>query len=147
MEQQYRMAYREVIEILKHIPQEEFNKIPKSIIDFFENNKDQNYFFTYDVSKTLVEQKVLRETNSIIVALYKDYFANENQKEKIDIILNNNEKKHENELMEKYKGKDIFKKQKISTIDNEKKTQNIIKYEESFFKKIIKRIKNFFEKF
>ena len=49
----YAIAYREVLEILKHIPIEDYNKIPKNEIELFEAYADNNYTFNYDTSKTL----------------------------------------------------------------------------------------------
>ena len=33
----YKIAYSEVLEILKHISEEEYNKIPKEKIEFYKN--------------------------------------------------------------------------------------------------------------
>ena len=39
MNDTYECSYVEVLEILKHIPKEEHDKIPKELIEFFEKNK------------------------------------------------------------------------------------------------------------
>ena len=48
MDKKYAKAYTEVIEILKHIPKEEYDKIPETEIQFYENNCDKNYKYVYD---------------------------------------------------------------------------------------------------
>lgn len=135
-------AYTEVCEILKHVSKEEINKIPKEIIKFFENNKDEKYNFTYDVSQSLEEQKVLRKTNSIIIYLFKEYFATNVQKDKINNILRQNELIYQKDLMEKYKTDNLFKKHNLEKIGENEVA--IVEYKGSLFKRIINKIKKLF---
>ena len=86
-----------------NIPEEEYNKIPKEKIEFYEVNKDQNYQFVINPRIDLSEQNISKEANAIIVTLFQDYFATEEQKEKIKEILELNKKKSEQEKREKYK--------------------------------------------
>lgn len=44
-ENNYRKAYTEVIEILKHLPEESVNKIPKEMLSMFQKKMDKNYNF------------------------------------------------------------------------------------------------------
>lgn len=147
-----RRAYTEVLEILKHISQEELNKIPTEIIKFMEDNRDNTYNFTYDVSQSLGEQKVLRETNSIIIYIFKKYFATDVQKEKINNILMKNELKYQKELKEKYNPELLFKKKEYKIEDEKESIENnmeevsLIEYKENIFIKLIKKIKNNFLK-
>ena len=136
-------SYTEVCEILKHIPKKELNKIPKDVIEFLENNKDRTYEFTYDVSQSLSEQKVLRETNSLIIGLFKRYFATNTQKEKINNILRQNELIYQNELRQKYNADLVFKKRCYTVKENRRQEEQItiIEYKESTFQKIINFIK------
>ena len=48
MNNTYSLSYVEVLEILKHIPKEDYEKIPKEKIEFYENNKDKNYIYIYN---------------------------------------------------------------------------------------------------
>lgn len=147
-----RRAYTEVLEILKHISQEELNKIPTEIIKFMEDNRDNTYNFTYDVSQSLGEQKVLRETNSIIIYIFKKYFATDVQKEKINNILMKNELIYQKELKEKYNPELLFKKKEYKIEDEKESIENnmeevsLIEYKENIFIKLIKKIKNNFLK-
>ena len=45
----YAKAYTEVLEIIKHFPEEEYNKIPKEKIEFYKANRDKNYNFTIKI--------------------------------------------------------------------------------------------------
>ena len=52
MKGNYHKAYKEVIEILKYLPQESVNKIPKTMLKTFENKMDKDYVFKVDTNKT-----------------------------------------------------------------------------------------------
>ena len=141
----YPKAYKEVLEIIKYLPKEEKERIPKEKIEFFEQNCDKEYNFVFDISKTLEEQEFLRETNAIIVTLFRDYFATDTQKEKLERILISNEQKYQEKLREKYNPDDIFKKQEKvyqKPVENENMKMIEIK-EENILKKIFKKIINY----
>lgn len=141
----YAKAYTEVLEIIKHFPEEEYNKIPKEKIEFYKDNKDNDYVFVINPEIDLSEQNISPEANAIIVNLFRDYFATEEQKVKIKEILDLNQKKEELEKREKYNPDDIFKKAnkntEITNIETYKNNTNtaLIEYKESFFA----RFKNF----
>lgn len=144
----YSKAYTEVLEILKYLPKNEYGKIPHERIQFFENNKDYSYNFKIDPQIPLDKQNISIEANSIIVMLFRDYFASETQKEKLKVILKQNEDKYQEEIRNKYNPDDIFgnKKDKITTFSSNKEIENnnlpIEVKRENFFKKFITYIKN-----
>ena len=144
----YPKAYKEVLEIIKYLPKEEYERIPKEKIEFFEKNCDKEYNFIFNISKTLEEQEFLRETNAIIVTLFRDYFATDTQKEKLERILVENEQKYQEELRKKYNPDDIFKKQEKvyqKPIENED-IQMIEVKEENMLQKIFNKIINWIKK-
>ena len=106
MNDTYECSYVEVLEILKHIPKEEYDKIPKQLIEFFEEHKDKSYRYIYNP----VSPKTLRKTDAIIVSLYKDYIANEDEKKQIEKRLIENYQKAEIEKRKQYNPDDLFKK-------------------------------------
>jgi len=79
----YANAYTEVLEILKYISIEDYNKIPKNKIELFQTNANNDYYFTYNPEKTLSEQNVSKIAKGIIAILFRDYWATDIQKEKI----------------------------------------------------------------
>lgn len=136
----YAKAYTEVLEVIKYFPEEDYNKIPKKKIEFYKENMDKNYDFTINPEIDLLEQNLSLEANAIIVTLYRDYFATEEQKQKIKEILELNEKKAEQEKREKYNPDTLF-------INNTRQKNNIqetalVEYKENFFI----RFKNFIMK-
>ncbi|MCI9177128.1 MAG: hypothetical protein HFJ28_00710 [Clostridia bacterium] len=137
----YANAYVEVLEILKYIPVEDYNKIPKNKIELFETNANNGYTFKYDISKTLDEQNVSKITKGIIAILFRDYWATESQREKIINKQNYNRMMIEKEKQEKYKPNGIFKQELINENSVNIEDTSIIEYKESLFLKILNKIK------
>ena len=83
IDDKYAIAYSEVLEILRYIPREDYNKIPIDKIKVFVENANDKYVFNYNPDKTLQEQNVSDITKGIIIMLFRDYIANDNQRDKI----------------------------------------------------------------
>ena len=79
----YANAYSEVLEILKYIPIEDYNKIPTNKIELFKTNANSDYSFNYDPNKSLDEQEVSKIAKGIIAILFRDYWATKTQRNKI----------------------------------------------------------------
>ena len=133
----YAKAYTEVLEILKYFPEEEYKKIPIEKINFYKSNMDKDYKFTINPEIDLANQNISKEANAIIVSLYRDYYATEEQKVKINEILDLNQKKEELEKRKKYNPDDIFRnnQQLNKDIENLDTTTQLVKYKENFFVK------------
>ena len=86
-ENNYLKAYKEVVEILKYVPEESVNKIPKKMLEMFNNNMDNTYEFKVDISKDFDEQNLLEETKAIFANIFRDYWATSYQKERIEACL------------------------------------------------------------
>ena len=54
----YSKAFVEVLEILKHIPEEEYKRIPEDKIKFFKDNMDKEYSFKIDPKIELSKQNI-----------------------------------------------------------------------------------------
>ena len=121
----YARAYTEILEIIKYFPKEEYAKIPKEKIEFYKKNMDTNYNFTINPEIDLSKQNISKEANAIMVNLFKEYFATEEQKTKINEILELNQIKSEKEKREKYNPEDIFKN-KESKVSKEKTLENVL---------------------
>ena len=108
VDEKYSIAYSEVLEILKHISQEDYEKIPKSKIELYKENANKNYVFNYNPTKTLNEQNVSKIAKGIIAILFRDYWATPEQREKIIKKQNNDRIQIEKEKTKKY-NPDVFK--------------------------------------
>ena len=142
MNDTYACSYVEVLEILKHIPKEDYNKIPKEKIEFYEKNMDKNYVYIYDS----VEPKTSRRTDIILMNLYKNYIAKIEEKEKIEEILRLNEQKEEQEKKKIYSIDNIFDNPKIDIQNNKENiiSEQLLKNKESIFKRFINKFKMIF---
>lgn len=131
-------AYVEVLEILKYIPREDYNKIPKEIIENMKSNADKGYKYIVTHFDNFQEQEMLKETETILAVLFRDYWATEEQrtkilaKEKYDLDILEEEKR------EKYNPNDIFKKQKVIDIETHENNEitELVEYKESVFTKL-----------
>lgn len=145
---QYKKAYVELYEIIKRLSKEEQSKIPNVFMDNLIKSKDTNYSFEFDESKGILEQELMVETQALLVGMYEKYLASESEKElwgKYDRICLN---KIEEKRREQYNPDDIFKKSSQEPeIKQEVSHDNIsmIEYKESFFRKIVNKIKCFFK--
>ena len=140
---EHKIAYSEVLEILKYISKEEFNKVPQDMLEMFKANAINNNEFVYNPRKTLQEQNVSETARTIIAILFRDYWATENQKEKILKKQNYDREKIKEEMY----NNNILKKQ--NTQQNEAYIKNevaMIEYKESIFTKIKNWFKHFFNK-
>ena len=97
MEDNYPKAYKEVIEILKYVPEESVNKIPQTMINTFKDKMDKEYNFSVDISKSFEEQDLLEETKAIFANIFRDYWATPYQKERIEAKEKYDRKKEEKE--------------------------------------------------
>ena len=151
---QYANAYTEVLDILKHISKEDYEKIPKSEISVFEENCNKNYNFTYDENKTLDEQNVSEITKVIIAILFRDYWATKEQRYIIIKKQQEIKDQKQKELMAKFEqNKNISEKdlKKVDVandldldIDYARETNLEIYKEENIFKRIISKIREIF---
>ena len=143
---EYSNAYSEVLEILRYVSIDDYNKIPKEHIEFFENNSNKNYDFFYNPYKELDEQKVSKRAKAIIAIIFRDYWATDIQREKIIAKQNYDRIQLEKEKKEKYGSHDIFKNNKTENIENSTETLAMIEYKETFLNRIINKVKKLFRK-
>ncbi len=143
---EYKIAYSEVLEILKHISKEEYNKIPQNMIKTFKVNASTENDFKYNPNKTLQEQNVSETTRTIIAILFRDYWASKEQREKISSVQNIEREKYR---QEQYNPNNLFKnKRKIEIKDENVQTENVamIEYKEPLLIRFLNKIKRLFGK-
>ncbi len=147
---EYANAYSEVLEILKYISKEDYEKIPNSKIELFETNHNKEYIFKYNPNKTLDEQNVSKTAKAIIAILFRDYWATEIQKEKIITKQNYDRKQLEEKKKERYNSDNLFKNnEKKINLDGTKQEQKLALIEINnikWYKKVWKFITRFFSK-
>ena len=145
-----RQAYSEIDEFLDLVTEEEKNQIPKKLRDFFREEKDINYHKDINPDIPIKEQNLKEETLAIIALLMLQYwYKDESKKQKLLEVLNENERKYQEELREKYNPDNIFKNNKkentieINVDEDISIGMQIIEYKEPIFKRIINKILEF----
>lgn len=136
--------FSEVYDVLKFCSDDLFKKIPKKLIKFIDDNRDKNYITTINPYVSLEEQEIQEDTKVVLALLYRNYFADEDEKQNFyneDIQEIQNE---ENIKREKYNPDDIFKNKEIPT--TQEITSLLVVKNENIFRKILSFIKNIFIK-
>lgn len=132
-------AYKEVYEILKYIPEEDYKKIPKSMIKVIKKGMDKSYDFKVTEFEDFQKQEMLSETECILAIFYRDYWASEKERNR---ILMSEEQDRINTYKVRYK--DI--KNQVDRVQPAWDENNsILAVKDSFFTKIIQKIKDFFK--
>ncbi len=147
MEDNYKKAYKEIVEILKYVPEESVNKIPKEMRDMFEAEQSKTYNFQIDTRKTFEEQELLEETKAIFANIFRDYWATPYQRERILAKEKYDRQKTEEERKAKYNPNDLFKKKENNSINHEVPSEDNFPIEirkEKFYEKIISFFKKIF---
>ena len=141
----YHKALKELSEIIKFFPRNEYRKIPKTFVNFIEENKDDNYQYMIEHIDDFQNQAMLDETRVLLSIVYRDFIASNKEKKQITDMEKNELLEEEERIREKYNPDNIFKKrdtqQKENVITNE---VGMIDYKESVFTKIKNWVKRSF---
>ena len=131
----------EVDEILNHLSQSDYDKIPEEIKDAIKENKDREYQWEYNETKKLKDQNVNDETIAILSYINMEYLLNEEKKAFVEKLHKINDKTNiQNEVLTETKSnKELFVKnnkeqsKQISALDNKK----------NMLKRILNKIKTY----
>lgn len=151
MTETYKQAFTEVLEILSYLSKDNYNKISKELINAIESNRDIDYLYYIDTTKSLEEQEMLEETRAILFNIYRDYLADNNTKQQILNYQNQENIVKEQIKSQNIKINDMFT-QKSKTNGDEVKDisyENValikVKPKTNIFNKIINKIKSLFK--
>ena len=140
---EYANAYSEVLEVLNHMSKEDYNKIPKDMLEMFQTNCNNECQFRYDLNKEFEDQEISRRAKLILAILFRDYWATPYQKEKIIAKQNCERQKLEQQKFEKYNPERIFENIRQPIIEEVKNINSMIEVkEEKWYQKIFNLIKN-----
>ena len=73
---EYKIAYKQVLEIIKYLPVTYYEKIPKKMIDMFKVNQESNYNFEFNPTKSFKEQGVNDKAIEILSIINEKYINN-----------------------------------------------------------------------
>ena len=144
----YSTAYAEVLEVLNHIPLEDYEKIPKNYITFLEENKDENCSFKYNVALPFEKQGLSENAKDILGTVFRLFIISEEKKKE----LAKKDKLEQLEKQAKYNPDNIFKTNNIEINNTDSKNTDkkamqeknaLLEKNDSIFKRIMNRIKTF----
>lgn len=143
-----KIANKEVLIILDKLNL--MDKIPTDVLAAMKNNQDESWSFVYNDNLKLEEQKITRQTIILFTSLYFIYICEDNnEKEKLKKIYMENEKKHNEETMNKLNNLNMRTNSFELSEKPKNKNQEMQMIEvknENFIQKIISKIKKIFKK-
>ncbi len=149
-------VYAEVSAVLEKMRKEDIDKIPHGLLETIENNKNAEHNFSIDPSISLEEQNLSKESKAMLALINYKYFSDEAQKEELKKIYEENDRKAEQELRDKYHTDDIFgnkeKAEKAEEVPEDiaekhvEETQEtaLVEVKETVFTKIVNFFKELF---
>ena len=149
---EYKQSLSELNKILHYMDGSYFNKLPEKFIKFVENNMDKDYRPNISENIPISEQELKKDTKVLLSLLYRNYWCDEEEKERLkqeDIIK---KIEYEKELREKYNPDNIFKDSKkievtVENDDVENRETALVEYSEmKWYRKIFNKILSFFKK-
>ena len=141
-------AFSELYCLLNCFPETYLEKLPKQLFNLIKQKSSSDYYIEFDTTKPIEDQNISDEAKNILVVLKYNYWSDEEEKKKIQEVLQINERKYQDKIKEKYNPDTIFNNNKnnsFSNIEDANGTSNnsisIIEYKESIFTKILKWIR------
>ncbi len=146
MNEEYREAIAETLDVLEHTRSEDVDKISKRFMDFLRKNASKTYISNLDHTKNIEDMKLKDKTIGILAVINKKFWCNAKEKTEFDKKLKENEIKYQDELRKKYNPDSLFKnKQKGLEKENVEEVKMIEYKENSIFSKIKKIVKKLFK--
>lgn len=146
-------ASAEMNEILKYMPDEEIEKIPSKLREFFKEVESKDYVTNINPNMPLDKQQIKEKTKDIIALIYRNYWCSEEERKELDQKLIENDKKFEEELREKYNPDNIFKnnvtttKKEESEVKEAKIEQSLVPQETGkWYQRFLDMVKKWFKK-
>lgn len=139
-------AYSEVLEILNNMDKKYVNKIPKKLIDYFNDNSSDNYIKHIDLNVDLKEQKLSKKTLDILALINLKYWTkSEEHRKRLLKQYSENEKNLQKERAKKYNTDDLFKNNNTKQFNNTNEFA-LIEKKTSLITRFINKIKSIIKK-
>ena len=132
--------------LLNYFPKVYIDEIPPKLFNLISHFSNSKYFIDVDTEKPLEEQNISEETKNMLIVFKYNYWSNEEEKQEIIKQLNENEKKYQEELRERYNTDNLFKNKDIKAEITEESVA-MVEYKESIFSRIINKIKRIFKRY
>ena len=129
--------------VLNKMNEQNIKKIPQEFWEFLNKNKDINYNFKYDDSKSITENNLHIDTISLLTYINMNFLLDAEAKKEMISLLNEDEIIAEEQRRKQYNPDSIFKNRIDKHIEQTSENVNMIEYKESVFQKIISKLRNF----
>lgn len=117
MNQRYREASVDVLDILSHMSSSEQEKVSRKFVEFLKDNSSEDYVSNLDYTKSLDQMELSEEARGLIAIMYRNYWCTAEEKQALDAKFIENEVKKQEELRERFNPDNVF--------GNESKTESI----------------------
>ena len=142
MKEIYMDAFSEVNAILKIMPSNLFNKIPLKFRQMISEYKNNSY--NPRIEEPVEDYELKEETKIILSLIYRDFLCSDEEKERLKARDAQKLQEEEEQIREKYNPDNIFNNRKTKNVETVAEPVAIVEYKESFFTRIINKIKNIF---
>ena len=140
-------TYEEVYEILSYMDKLTVMKVPEEILKIIKTKRNKNFKTKINKDDIFNEENVSKETIDFICWLDYKYWIDKKRKLEIDQINIEKAKKSEEEKSGKFDSNVVFKSGKIKSIGSTTSNSvSMAEYKESFFKRLVDKIKRIFAK-
>ena len=118
MDNTLKVTYAEVFEILKFMDKKIVMKTPVEILQFFKDNKEDNYISNINKKDIFNKNNISEDTLKVLSWLNINYWADENKKKDLIKLYRENDLKYEIELKNRYESshKELFKEKSTNEI-------------------------------
>lgn len=106
-------VYKEVFTTLSFFSDDLIDKIPSNVLEAIGNlslNSNANLYI--DKGKSLKSQDISEDSKNLISLIYYTYIANENEKNELLKLWNENENKYQEQLRKEYNLDNLFQHQR-----------------------------------
>ena len=138
MSDKTKKVYSEVYAFLNIISEEDRNKVPKKLKEMIEEEREKEYTPSYTFEIPIEEQEISDEAIAMIALIHLNYWCEDE-----------NEKKYQEELREKYNPDNLFKNKKYTEEQPAEEQTNsvaMVEYKETIFSKLKEWFRNLFNK-
>lgn len=161
MTNEFRRTLCDIDIILNALPKEDRDKVPMKLRSIISENKLEDYESNIRIDIPIEKQEVHPDTQTFLAMLYLNYWCkDEEEKRNLSNLFDENEKRYQKELNEKY---EVFKErnssQENTIASDENKLEEIVSnriaqsqesqivvYKENLIKRILNRVFSFFRR-
>ena len=144
MKEIYMDAFSEVDAILNIMPSNLYNKIPLKFRQMISEYKNNSY--NPRIEEPVENFELKDESKIILTLIYRDFLCSDEEKERLKARDAQKLQEEEEQLREKYNPDNIFNNRKAENVEAVTEPVAMVEYKESFFTRILNRIKNIFRR-